>query len=152
MSLPDRIAILNSDGTTDTSFDPGLGVDDIAYTVGVLSSGKVVVGGAFTQVDVHTRPKLAVFEADGTLDPLFEATPNNTVRTLALQTDGSVIFGGDFTNVNGSTRNRIARLESDLTLEPAYNPNAGGTVYGLLNQEDGKTIAVGAFTTVGGIT
>jgi len=152
MSLPDRIALLNSNGTTDTSFDPGLGVDDAAYTVGVLPSGKIVVGGAFTQVDVHTRPKLAVFEADGTLDPLFNVTPNNTVRTLALQTDGSVLFGGGFTNVNGSTRNRIARLENDLTLEPAYNPNAGGTVYGLLNQEDGKTVAVGAFTTVGGIT
>jgi len=151
MSLPDRVAILNADGTTDTSFDPGLGVDDAAYAVGVLPSGKVVVGGAFTQANVETRPKLAVFEEDGTLDPLFGVTPNNTVRTLALQTDGAVIFGGEFTSVDGTTRNRIARLESDLTLESAYDPNAGGIVYGLLNQDDGKTIAVGAFTTMGGV-
>jgi uncharacterized delta-60 repeat protein len=96
------------------------------------------------------KAKLAFFDADGSLQPS-TPTPNNTVRTLALQTDGAVIFGGEFTSVDGTTRNRIARLESDLTLESAYDPNAGGIVYGLLNQDDGKTIAVGAFTTMGGV-
>jgi uncharacterized delta-60 repeat protein len=151
MSIPNRIAVLNSDGTTDTSFAPGAGLDAAGYSVQATPDGTVIAGGAFNMVSGSVQAKLAFFDADGTLQES-TPTPNNTVRTLALQTDGSVIFGGDFTNVNGSTRNRIARLESDLTLESAYNPNAGGTVYGLLNQEDGKTIAVGAFTTMGGIT
>lgn len=151
MSIPNRIAVLNSNGTTDTSFAPGAGLDAAGYSVQATPDGTVIAGGAFNMVSGSVQAKLAFFDADGTLQES-TPTPNNTVRTLALQTDGSVIFGGDFTNVNGSTRNRIARLESDLTLESAYNPNAGGTVYGLLNQEDGKTIAVGAFTTMGGIT
>lgn len=151
MSIPNRIAVLNSNGTTDISFAPGAGLDAAGYSVQATPDGTVIAGGAFNMVSGSVQAKLAFFDADGTLQES-TPTPNNTVRTLALQTDGSVIFGGDFTNVNGSTRNRIARLESDLTLESAYNPNAGGTVYGLLNQEDGKTIAVGAFTTMGGIT
>jgi uncharacterized delta-60 repeat protein len=151
MSIPNRIAVLNSDGTTDTSFAPGAGLDAAGYSVQATPDGTVIAGGAFNMVSGSVQAKLAFFDADGTLQEA-TPTPNNTVRTLALQTDGSVIFGGEFTNVNGTTRNRIARLESDLTLEPAYNPNAGGTVYGLLNQEDGKTVAVGAFTTMGGIT
>lgn len=151
MSIPNRIAVLNSDGTTDTSFAPGAGLDAAGYSVQATPDSTVIAGGAFNMVSGSVQAKLAFFDADGTLQES-TPTPNNTVRTLALQTDGSVILGGDFTNVNGSTRNRIARLESDLTLESAYNPNAGGTVYGLLNQEDGKTIAVGAFTTMGGIT
>jgi uncharacterized delta-60 repeat protein len=151
MSIPNRIAVLNSDGTTDISFNPGAGLDAAGYSVQATPVGAVIAGGAFNMVSGSVQAKLAFFDADGALQE-GTPTPNNTVRTLALQTDGSVIFGGEFTNVNGTTRNRIARLESDLTLEPAYNPNAGGTVYGLLNQEDGKTVAVGAFTTVGGIT
>jgi uncharacterized delta-60 repeat protein len=151
MSIPNRIAVLNSDGTTDTSFAPGAGLDAAGYSVQATPDGTVIAGGAFNMVSGSVQAKLAFFDADGALQE-GTPTPNNTVRTLALQTDGAVIFGGEFTNVNGTTRNRIARLESDLTLESAYNPNAGGTVYGLLNQEDGKTVAVGAFTTMGGIT
>ena len=150
MSLPDRIALLNSNGTTDTSFAPGLGLDAAAYSVCVFPDGQIAAGGAFNQVDDQNRQKLAFFDADGGIQPS-TPTPNNTVRTLTLQTDGSVILGGEFTSIDGTTRNRIARLESDLTLESAYNPNAGGIVYGLLNQADGKTVAVGAFTTMGGV-
>lgn len=150
MSIPNRIAVLNSDGTTDTSFDPGAGLDAAGYSVQATPDGVVAAGGAFSMVSGAVKAKLAFFDADGSLQPS-TPTPNNTVRTLALQTDGAVIFGGEFTSVDGTTRNRIARLESDLTLESAYDPNAGGIVYGLLNQDDGKTIAVGAFTTMGGV-
>lgn len=148
MSIPNRIAVLNANGTTDTSFAPGAGLDAAGYSVQAYPEGVVLAGGAFAMVSGSVQAKLAFFDADGTLQA-GTPTPNNTVRTLALQTDGSVLFGGEFTSVDGATRNRIARLESDLTLEAAYNPNAGGTVYGLLNQEDGKTVAVGAFTTMG---
>ena len=148
MSIPSRVAVLNADGTTDTSFDPGLGLDAVGYTVNALASGKFAVGGDFTQVDFNTRPKLAVLEADGTVDPLFDVTPNGAVRSLIAQTDGKVLFGGNFT----SPTNRLARLEADFTVETAYNPNVDGPVYALANQEDGKTLAGGDFGTVGGTT
>jgi len=149
MSIPNRIAVLNADGTTDTSFDPGAGLDAAGYVVQAYPEGKVVAGGEFSMVSGSVRAKLAFFDSDGTIQT-GTPTPSSTVRALALQTDGSLIVGGEFTSIDGTTRNRVARLENDQTLEFAYNPNSGGTVYGLLNQEDGKTIVVGAFTTMGG--
>lgn len=151
MSIPNRIAVLNADGTTDTSFDPGAGLDAAGYSVQVKPDGSVIAGGAFSMVSGSVRAKLAVFDSEGLLVSGVP-TPNSTVRTLAVQTDGSFLLGGEFTAVDASTRNRIAKIDSDLFLEPAYNPNANGDVRGLLNQEDGKTIVVGAFTSVGGTT
>jgi hypothetical protein len=147
MSLPDRIAILNANGTTDTSFAPGLGVDAAAYAVSVLPTGTVAVGGTFAQVDAVMRPKLAFFDADGSLQA-GTPTPNGDVRTLITQADGKILIGGAFTSVEGTTRNRMARLESDLTVEAAYAPSFDGSVRALAQQEDGKTLVGGSFATV----
>lgn len=149
--IPDRIAILNSDGTTDTSFAVGAGLDNTGYSITALPSGEVVAGGQFSFISGAVRAKLAVLNADGTLAPSIP-TPSAAVNTLALQTDGSVIFGGDFTTVSGTTRNRLARLLPDLTLEAAFNPNVNGSVNALALQTDGKILVGGSFTSVGSTT
>jgi len=43
------IARLNSDGTLDLSFDPGIGFPQRPYTTAFQSDGKIIVGGSFTQ-------------------------------------------------------------------------------------------------------
>lgn len=149
--IPDRIAILNSDGTTDTSFAVGAGLDSTGYAITALPSGEVAVGGQFSFISGAVRSKLAVLNADGTLVPDVP-TPSAVVLTLNLQTDGSVVFGGDFTTVSGTTRNRLARLLPDLTLEAAFNPNVNGVVRALALQTDGKILAGGSFSTVGSTT
>jgi uncharacterized delta-60 repeat protein len=151
MSIPDRIAILNTDGTTDTSFAVGEGLDDTGFAISALSTGQIVVGGQFLYVGANIKARLAVLNADGTLVPDVP-TPSAAVNTLALQTDGSVVFGGDFTTVSGTTRNRLARLLPDLTLEAAFNPNVNGVVRALALQTDGKILAGGQFSTVGSTT
>ena len=55
-----RIARLNSDGTLDTTFDPGNGLDNVAQTVALQADGKIIVGGYFTAVDGTARSSLAV--------------------------------------------------------------------------------------------
>ena len=149
--IPDRIAILNSDGTTDTSFAVGAGLDSVGYAVTALPSGEIVAGGQFSFISGAVRSKLAVLNADGTLVPDVP-TPSAVVYTANLQTDGSVVFGGDFTTVSGTTRNRLARLLPDLTLEAAFNPNVNGVVRALALQTDGKILAGGQFSTVGSTT
>ena len=149
--IPDRIAILNSDGTTDTSFAVGAGLDSVGYAVTALPSGEIVAGGQFSFISGAVRSKLAVLNADGTLVPDVP-TPSAVVYTANLQTDGSVVFGGDFTTVSGTTRNRLARLLPDLTLEAAFNPNVNGVVRALALQPDGRILAGGQFSTVGSTT
>lgn len=150
MSIPNRIAILNSDGTTDTSFASSFGLNGAGRWVSVLSNGNLIVGGEFDQYDEFSRDNLAVIQQDGT--PV-DATVNGNgvVHTGLSQTDGKAIVGGAFTQIAGITRNSIARIQSDVTVEDAYNPNAGSTLFASANQGDGKTIIGGMFTTVGGV-
>src|SRR5439155_23041020 len=45
-----RIARLNSDGTLDTTFDPGTGANDTVWALAVQPDGKVVIAGQCTTV------------------------------------------------------------------------------------------------------
>lgn len=150
MSIPNRIAILNSDGTTDTSFAASFGLNAAGRWVAPLSNGNLMVGGDFTQYDEFHRAYLAVIQQDGT--PVAETINANSVDYTGVpQTDGKAIVGGSFTQVAGVSRNRIARILSDVTVEDAYNPNANALLYASANQGDGKTIIGGLFSTVGGV-
>jgi len=149
--IPNRIARLNSNGTTDTSFDPGAGLDAEGICVNLDAAGQVIAGGSFNMVSGSVRAKLALFEADGTLIAS-TPTPSATVRTLVTQVNGKIILGGDFTTIDGTTRNRVARLQNDYTLEAAFNPDANGAIHACALQEDGKILVGGAMTQVGALT
>jgi len=149
--IPNRIARLNSNGTTDTSFDPGAGLDAEGICVNLDAAGQVIAGGSFNMVSGSVRAKLALFEADGTLIT-GTPTPSATVRTLVTQVNGKIILGGDFTTIDGTTRNRVARLQNDYTLEAAFNPDANGAIHACALQEDGKILVGGAMTQVGALT
>src|SRR5207245_2975543 len=46
-----RIARLNSDGTPDRTFDPGTGADGTVRAIAIQLDGRVLLGGAFTNID-----------------------------------------------------------------------------------------------------
>lgn len=150
MSIPNRIALLNSDGTTDTTFSPSFGLNAAGRWVNALPNGSILVGGDFTQYDGAPRAHIAAVDIQGNV--LSPVNANNVSRAGAAQTDGKDIVGGDFTAVAGVSRNRVTRIQSDLTVEDAYNPNANGSVYAVANQGDGKTVVAGSFSQVGGVT
>ena len=58
------VARLNSGGSLDTGFDPGLGASDAAYVTALQADGKVLIGGAFTTFDGTPRRGIARLEGD----------------------------------------------------------------------------------------
>jgi|GEM_PF-6605317 len=148
MSIPNRIAVLNADGTTDTSFNPG-GLNAEGLCVVCLAGGRIVAGGAFTGAAGQGRARLAVFESTGALVNT-SLSAGGTVRALAVQTDGKVLVGGSFQTLGGLARIRLARLRADMTVEPAYEPSSNGAVYAIATQDDGKTVIGGGFTGISG--
>ena len=126
----------------------------------VQGDGKIVVGGIFLQAygtnstEIVSRPFIARFNADGSVDTGYNPTANGPVTALALQGDGKIILGGQFTTLEppGSTdwtqRNYIARLNTDGTIDTAFDPNANAQVRALLTQTDGTILVGGAFTTL----
>ena len=129
VDLHDRnnIARLNSNGTLDTTFDPGRGANDAVYALALAPGGRILVGGLFTSVSDTHRVGVARLFADGTVDTSFMDTaynqfagiqnppyftegstpsnPKSFILSLALQADGDVIIAGDFHKVGGGRLN-----------------------------------------------
>jgi uncharacterized delta-60 repeat protein len=105
------IARLNSNGTLDTSFNPGgtgfnAGVNSIVFD----NNGKILVGGAFTSYNTVALGTTSVkyitrLNSDGSLDTSFNSGgtgPNAVVLAVYLLPDGKILIGGSFTNYNTS--------------------------------------------------
>ena len=151
-----RLARLLEDGTVDGGFTPLITNVAGISVLGVInlreeSDGRVLVGGAFTQINGITRSNLARLNPDGSVDLAFNPTIGGEVRALTLQTDGRILIGGEFSSVAGQARSRLARLNPDGTLDGSFNPGADGTVFCLLMRPDGKIIVGGRFNTIGGL-
>lgn len=161
------IARLNADGTVDPNFDTGGGANGPVYSIAVESDGRIVLAGAFNEIDARPRIGMARLNPDGTLDETFDAGrgPDNPVYTVTLQPDQKALIGGPFTSYNGTRRKGFARLRRDGSLDTsfldtAYNQFAGlittmsyeqpNYVNSIAVQPDGNVIIGGSFTNIGG--
>ena len=151
------IVRLNTNGTVDTTFNPGSGANGPVYAVALQSNGKILIGGEFTSFNGIARSRIARLNANGSLDATFDpgVSPNDTVRSILFQGDGKVVIGGSFTSIAGSDRNRVARLNSDGTLDTAFMASvsgANGSVLTLALQIDGRILVAGDFTRFNDVT
>ena len=162
-AIRQRIARLNSDGTTDTTFQNGLlGASAEVRAIAVQTNGNIIIGGSFTSVNGTNRGGIARLGTNGVLDTTFQngmtGASGNTfgttaVNSLALQTNGAVVIGGDFTSINGTNRGGIARLNTDGSLDTTFLNGLTGAndpVNQLYLQSDGKVVLGGYFSTING--
>ena len=151
------IARVNSNGSLDSSFDPGAGVNFAVDSVSVVTNGQIFIAGGFTTYNGVSRRGVARINSNGSLDTTFNPgaiSVDNLVRVALPQPDGKVIIGGDFATFNNVSRNGIARLNADGTLDTAFNPGTGanGSVLSLAIQPNGKILVGGSFTTMNSIS
>ena len=156
-----RIARLNVDGSLDTSFNavglamnPTAGANNIVGKVKVLSDGKIMIGGVFTNYNGTNQNRLARLNADGSLDTTFNVGtgPSNEVITIVPLSDGKLMVGGNFPQYNGTVVGRLARVNQDGSLDTSF-ATAGGadqTIRSITVLPDGKIIASGFLTVFGG--
>jgi uncharacterized delta-60 repeat protein len=102
--------------------------NDLIRALAEQPDGKILVGGAFTQIAGVPRQRLARFHANGSLDTSFNPGANDYVECFAVQDDGKIIVGGHFASIAGQTRTGIARLNADGTLDPSLLANTGYTL------------------------
>ena len=113
-----RIARLNTDGTLDTSFDPGAGFNQVVNVITLDSLGKLYVGGSFTTYDGVAANYIIKLNTDGTKDDTFDNTTgfNTTVNEITLDSLGGIYVGGSFTLYKSVTNNRIIKLNTDVKI------------------------------------
>jgi len=128
---------LNSDGTLDTSFDPG--ANGLVEELAVQADGRILVAGDFTTLGgggtgTTVRNRIGRLNADGTLDTSFDPGANLAVLALAIETDGKILVGGNFTTLGGGgtgtmPRNSVGRLtNADAALEALTVATDGTTI------------------------
>ena len=127
--LPRRgIARLHADGTPNRGFNAGNLVNGPVSTVQVLADGRIAIAGEFTEVGGLSRNRVAILEADGTVDTGFNPGTgfNDKVLSLALDTGNRIVCGGAFTQYAGGAVGRVARLNETGILDAGFNAGGAG--------------------------
>jgi uncharacterized delta-60 repeat protein len=146
-----RLVRLNSNGTLDSSFSPGTGLNGPVLTTFIQPDGKIVAGGVFTSFGGFPSNFIVRFNTNGTFDSVFNtgtaAGFNQIVYSISLQTDGKIVAGGGFLSFNNYPKRRIARLNTDGTLDMSFGGATGfnGTVESVAIQTNGKIVVGGDF-------
>ncbi len=143
-----RIVRLDPDGGVDVAFDPGSGANADILVVVAQPDGKLLVGGAFTQLNGAAFGRIARLHADGSPDLSFNPDADGDIRALSLLPDGRVVVGGAFSAIGGQPLAHLARLEADGSVDGEFDAGVEGTVQALALQPDGGLVVGGSFVTV----
>jgi uncharacterized delta-60 repeat protein/uncharacterized repeat protein (TIGR01451 family) len=160
-----HVARLMTDGSIDTSFNPGPGADDAVNALAETFIGgmrKIYVGGAFGHIYNWSVacPGIARLNDDGTLDTSFATGlgTDGAVSAIAVYPTNSIyagklLIGGAFTHYNGTNANYIVRLNADGSVDTTFNPGsaANGAVSALAIQPDGRILVGGSFIQFNGL-
>lgn len=122
-----RILRLNSDGSLDTTFDPGTGFDAKVTALALDTANSLLyVGGDFANFNGTARVRMAALNLDGSLAAFNPGAGfNGLVNALALDGAGGIYVGGAFTTAVGSSRPGIARVTTAGALDAAFTPGTG---------------------------
>jgi uncharacterized delta-60 repeat protein len=151
-SIRGRVALLSSDGSLDSTFNPPGGANGDVYNVDVQTDGKVIVSGLFTGLNGSlNQQRIGRFNADGSLDTSFVQSVNAAVNALKIQPDGKILIGGIFSIVGGTQKIGLARLNSNGALDNTLNTSVPNGVVDIQLQSDGKILIGGDFTRVNGV-
>lgn len=162
-SAPRRnhIARLNTDGSSDLTFNPGTGPNDDINAVVIQPDGRIVIAGYFSDFNGVPRNGIARLNADGSLDTTFDPGTgveklivHPQVRAVALHADGKIVIGGYFGNVNGVPRDGIAQLNADGSVDLSFDPGTGLQTYVALTLAaltNGQVLVGGIFDKVNGV-
>jgi uncharacterized delta-60 repeat protein len=147
-----RLVRINTNGTRDTSFNVGTGLNSIANTIAIQSDDKILVGGSFDQYSGSSINFLVRINTDGTRDTGFNIGTglSSTANAIAIQSDNKILVGGAFTAYSGSTTNYLVRINTDGTRDTGFNIGTGfnNVVNTIFIQPDDKILVGGSFTTL----
>jgi uncharacterized delta-60 repeat protein len=154
------LARLGTNGHLDLSYRTSFPPDGQIQTLGVLSNGPVMIGGAFDRIESLFVPGFARLTPDGSLDPKFA----NVTKTDEFAT--SLVVGPDDKTtaaIQSSdpsvTANlaRLLRLNTNGTLDVTFNPpqivgdsSSAATVTAMVLDPAGRLVIAGSFSSVGG--
>lgn len=134
---------LNTDGTQDTSFNPGSpnsvnGSWNARRVTAIQSDGKIILGGAFTTYS-GSAPSAGIirFQTNGNIDTTFKAGGGITSSVYAdppslcikIRNDGKIVMVGIFNFYSGSVKDYSGSivLNANGDIDTGFNPSGSFT-------------------------
>ncbi len=151
-----RIARLNSNGTIDASFNANISsAEGSIYNLSIMSDGKLVISGSFTNINNFNRNYIARLHLDGVLDTTFDngSTFYGSFSSLVPLSNGSLIATVvDNSNPN-SPKNLVTKINVNGTFSSLFYIDSGANsgINSSELQADGKLLIVGSFTKYRGV-
>lgn len=140
---------LNTDGSKDTTFATGVGINGSVLSIAIQNNGKILIGGSFYNYQDIRASYLIRLNSDATIDLTFhiDSDINSWVSTIAIQNNGKIIIGGQF-------QSKIAEINSDGTINNSFNVGVGfdNNVYSAAIKSDGRVYIAGYFTKYKNVT
>ncbi len=133
-----KICRLNTNGSFDPSFNPGLGFGTVSTeikAIKVLADGKIMIGGRFATYNGNAVNGICRINTNGSHDNTFNnggtgfingfinSPSPATINAIDNQTDGKIIVGGAFSAYNGINRSGLIRLSPDGSIDATFTLN-----------------------------
>jgi uncharacterized delta-60 repeat protein len=149
-----RIARLNSNGTLDASFSVGVaGPDGEVQSVEIEPGGKILIGGAFSNVNGILRLRAARLNSGGSLDTSFTMLNGfSKVFDLSVEQNGNIIVAG-MTAGSGVGQTNITRVDSSGIRDFSFEGIVGvvGVAHKVVIMPDDKIVVGGVFNSANGV-
>lgn len=123
---------LLSDGSVDTSFNVGLGIDtplNKVNRIAIDTAGRIYLYGAVIIYNGVTINRLVRLNENGSIDTTFNTgtgfNPENPTNAYGIYNitffpDNSLLVYGEFTNYNGATVFRLVKIKVDGSLDTTF--------------------------------
>jgi uncharacterized delta-60 repeat protein len=146
------IVSINPDGSRDTDFNVGGGLDSWGRSIKPLANGQIMVSGWFNNYNGQGANRVVRINANGSPDPTFNTFygDKTAIYSIAQQSNGQLITAGHSVNEQGLFHREIVRLNLDGTVDTSWPGTTNEKTECLLMQPDGKLIVVGYFSLVNG--
>ncbi|RUT68113.1 T9SS C-terminal target domain-containing protein [Flavobacterium cupreum] len=151
-----RLVRINADGTKDTTFNTGNGIDyGVSYPgrindIVVLANGNILVGGSFVTYNGSNAKGIINLSPKGI--QLGYPDIGNKVTCFKIQDDGKLLVGLSSTGGGEYSLGTLKRYKDNWVLDTSFILDpllSGGSVNSIDIQQDGKILLNGTFTVNG---
>ncbi|HXQ80244.1 MAG TPA: putative Ig domain-containing protein [Opitutaceae bacterium] len=144
-SQEEHVAILNADGSIDSSFSEGrvATASGQVSAAALLPSGQMLIGGSFSPIGGAAAANLCVFNPDGSASPGFDSNFDGPVNAISVQPKGAS---------TPAASSYAAWLESTGAVRYLFSAASNGQVSAVVQQSDGKVLVGGLFAAFAGVT
>lgn len=108
-----NIAVLNSNGSLDTTFNPATTGAEFIYDAVEQTNGKIIIGGINFPLNSLLHGNIARLNADGTIDKTFNQGrgANGDVNALKILPNNKLLIGGSFFRYHIRPRSGLAQID-----------------------------------------